>query len=803
MPIPLPNLDTRRWSDLVDEGRALIPRYAPKWTDHNIHDPGVTAIELLAWLAEHVMYRANRVPERHRRKFLALQGYPPRAPRPAAVMLAFTPPAGAPGPINLPAGVVLAAVTPGRPPLAFRTTRDTLLVNTRLAAIRTVEGGRVTDHTRVVREGLPLPLFGADPPAVAHGHEEEGSTRTFYLGFTDALVPGETLTLYLRFVDTRRRERERERLLEEASAQRARCSAPRRDCPPCPPGSTGARRTAEQPQLVRAPAIPPHHSVRLSLEYLAADRWHSFTEAGARLDDETRALTMDGVVRLSTARLTVPTALHNLRGSFHWIRCHVLRGAFEAAPVLLALSVNAVEAEQGVERTYTYAIAPGVAPAMPINVGDRLALLLDFDNRGRISTIGDGAADPASGAPELLVVAYNAANVNAEGSLTLPLVPVGVASGEPDQQFTLQSPAEQVADAEVALLSIPYGSTRWQHWERRDDLDSSRPIDWHFVLDAVAGEIRFGDGEHARVPGGVAPLFASYRTTAGAAAAAGPDARWRIDTDAPITRALLGAHLALADGWTVAAAAADPGLNAEDVGEAARRAAEALWSHERLTELTGAPPKAATATLDQLDQDAVLARLAPERAATALDLERLALDVPGTRIRRARAWTSVDAAVCCAEAIGTVTVIVVPSLPLGRPVPSAGLLRAIRTYLEPRRVLGTRIVVVGPVYVQVFVRATVRAKPEASESRVQRGVNDVLRSFLDPLTGGPARRGWPFGRDVYRSELLQVIDDVNGVDHVLSLEIDTDQGAIACGNVCVPENWLVTSGDHMITVSRS
>ena len=83
MPLPLPNLDTRRWSDLVDEGRALIPRFAPGWTDHNVHDPGVTLIELFAYLTESLLYRANWIPERHRRKFLALLGYPALPPTPA------------------------------------------------------------------------------------------------------------------------------------------------------------------------------------------------------------------------------------------------------------------------------------------------------------------------------------------------------------------------------------------------------------------------------------------------------------------------------------------------------------------------------------------------------------------------------------------------------------------------------------------------------------------------------------------------------------------------------------------------
>src|SRR3954467_7793444 len=89
MPIPSLDLDTRRFDDLVEEGRSLIPRYAPDWTNHNASDPGITLIELLAWVADQGFYRVNRVPERHRRKFLALVGIEPQPPRPARAVVSF------------------------------------------------------------------------------------------------------------------------------------------------------------------------------------------------------------------------------------------------------------------------------------------------------------------------------------------------------------------------------------------------------------------------------------------------------------------------------------------------------------------------------------------------------------------------------------------------------------------------------------------------------------------------------------------------------------------------------------------
>ena len=63
MTIALPNLDDRRFKDLVDEMRALIPRYAPDWTNHNISDPGIALVEMFAFLTEAMIYRLNRVPK--------------------------------------------------------------------------------------------------------------------------------------------------------------------------------------------------------------------------------------------------------------------------------------------------------------------------------------------------------------------------------------------------------------------------------------------------------------------------------------------------------------------------------------------------------------------------------------------------------------------------------------------------------------------------------------------------------------------------------------------------------------------
>lgn len=72
MPLALPNLDDLTWEELVAEGRSQIPTWAPEWTNHNAADPGITLIELFAYLSEMLIYRLNRVSDEHLRLFLKL-----------------------------------------------------------------------------------------------------------------------------------------------------------------------------------------------------------------------------------------------------------------------------------------------------------------------------------------------------------------------------------------------------------------------------------------------------------------------------------------------------------------------------------------------------------------------------------------------------------------------------------------------------------------------------------------------------------------------------------------------------------
>ena len=60
------SIDSARLQSLVAEIKEIVGAQVPAWTDHNDADPGVTLLELFAWLAENLLYRANDIPERGR-----------------------------------------------------------------------------------------------------------------------------------------------------------------------------------------------------------------------------------------------------------------------------------------------------------------------------------------------------------------------------------------------------------------------------------------------------------------------------------------------------------------------------------------------------------------------------------------------------------------------------------------------------------------------------------------------------------------------------------------------------------------
>jgi len=183
VPLPAPNLDDRRFQDIVDEAKRLIPRYCPEWTNHNLSDPGVALIELFAWMSEMILFRLNQVPDRLYTKFLDLVGITPFPPSVARTDLTFWLSTALDHPIVVPEGteVSTAAAALGAE-VVFSTTEDLVIAPPTLSASKTASAGDdqlfadVWDDLRY--DGSQVTCFPSDP--VAPGD-------SWYVGFESSL----------------------------------------------------------------------------------------------------------------------------------------------------------------------------------------------------------------------------------------------------------------------------------------------------------------------------------------------------------------------------------------------------------------------------------------------------------------------------------------------------------------------------------------------------------------------------------------------------------------------------------------
>lgn len=123
---------------------------------------------------------------------------------------------------------------------------------------------------------------------------------------------------------------------------------------------------------------------------------------------------------------------------------------------------------------------------------------------------------------------------------------------------------------------------------------------------------------------------------------------------------------------------------------------------------------------------------------------------------------------------GHVSVVVVPDSQTADqlPQPTEALRMALWRFLDERRLLTTRHHVVGPDYVKVQVTATLYVREDVGDfGGVRQAAADTLRRHFHPLRGGPAGRGWPFGRAVYLSEIYAVLNATPGVDFVRGVRV--------------------------------
>ncbi len=737
--LPRLPLDDRNFADLVQDMRQSIPHRLPEWTDENAHDPGITFLELFAWLSEMQQFYLSRIPERNKLKFLQLLGIARQEAQSAETIAAI---GRVTRQVELPRGTKLQAEDQ-----IFETAEPVRLLPLAIDRIMTRTEREASDRTASNDAGnSAFYAFGPDARA--------GSV--LYVSLDQAPEAGETISLSI---------------LLAGDAEGA-------------------------PAADMSDVVP---SARVSWKAYCTDEttggaWSALTLS----EDETVHLTYSGRMAFRLDKPMKPIVLHPAADKpRYWISCTLEEAGYERPPRIDRLLLNTVKVRQQdtmcEKREYDcpgtpgcairtdgylarhgklrvqvqeadgrwreWRVAPNLATAGP---GDRWCTVERQDDPAAVDPVvvrfGDGVqgAVPPIGAGNVRLIHYEAAFE--------PLLAIGHSNGLPGQRFELPDIPCRQFERLLIQVGVPddeTGELMWEDWQPKADFDRSGPLDSHYVYRPEEQTLTFGDDEHGAIPCTGAPDAANLMIVS---CTFGGGERGNIKPNL-LTRWVEPQQQAW--GLTVTNAGyASGGTEAESIMDCLQRT-ESEWGK-------------------------------PYCAVNNEDFEAIAGSTPGLQVARVHVLPGY--APGREEAPAAVTVVVVPEGASRTPTPSRGFLATVAKHLDERRLVTTEVHVVAPAYVQVTVHATVVVEPHFMEEahRIVRVLSRLLSPLDRPLEG---IRGWPFGRTVSKGDIYGAIAGIKGVAYVQDLWMDAEGAGArknAAGDIVLPPSGLVYSGDHRI-----
>jgi hypothetical protein len=482
MPLTIPSIDDRRYQDLLNEALARIPVHNPEWTNFNKSDPGVTLLELFAFLTENLLYRSNQIPERNRRKFLQLLGVPLLPASSALGLVSFSNDRGPLETITLNSGLEVRA---GQVPFRTDNGLDVLPIEAAVYYKQTIAtpDTTVTDYYKLLYasyKGQPpndadislyqsVPIDGREGNEVAIGQ--------------DATDHSAWIALMVRASD---------KPVDDSEAAKEDLRNKARDAIAGKTISLGIVPAIEAATRVLAPGGSANPEGEPLLQYLIPN---------VRSDG---LLPADPAQRVPQYRPLVASARGNVLETPGIVEI-TLPSAAE-----LKLWSNLDPLEQG------------VADFPPSLEDSRLS--------DRVITWLRVQASPGVGA-RLLWIGINTVEVTQRAHITNELLADG--TGAPDQSVAL-SRKPVIPNSVQLTVSPPAGDT--ETWQEIDDLLSAGPEvpvpdlrlppgaapvpplpSEVYVVDAESGQIKFGDGLRGKRPPAAAKLRASYDYGVGSA----------------------------------------------------------------------------------------------------------------------------------------------------------------------------------------------------------------------------------------------------------------------------------------------
>ena len=473
MPLTIPQLDDRSFEQLLAEARARIPVHTPEWTNFNESDPGMTVVELFAFMTDNLLYRANRIPEKNRKKFLTLLGVPLQPASAAEGLVVFTNERGplAAWPLN--AGIEVRA---GKVPFLTRTGVCVL---------------PVTAHVMVKK---PQPDL------------DEATEARYRLAYETFLEqPLDDLQYY----------------------ESAPLEAPEIGKPLPEVDLTDSKNGVIDASLWVALAGPkgvPRDDVRAAIagQTLTVGIYPATKCAGLSLPPETTGagpVVDPGLVFEIAAPTSDPT------GEFGIGPAAYKRLAPEYAEDVLERPGVVQVRLPDYEQLLVWDHDPGEE-----GTGDYPPLVQDRDLASRIVTWIrvrlPNADDPTLAARQMGRISWvgiNAARV--VQALTVTNERLGLATGAPDQALKVANtpvvaPLEAgmaTSGSEAEFILEVQAADGWQTWQRVDDLFAAKDTDRVYTLDPESGVVTFGDGLRGKRPPAGQAVRASYEYGGGLA----------------------------------------------------------------------------------------------------------------------------------------------------------------------------------------------------------------------------------------------------------------------------------------------